>query len=269
MSDVYILPMWNTRFQHFSVIWKCISRALDVQILNIWKLYCIDITLKNCGSNQLLLSFNNSTEIEIIDGDFDQFRVEGEQYIYSDSIETWDNFALISFPKNTDLENKFLSFLSEERSGSPRILVNKRPIPQFFSVPILFPDNDQDGYPCNEDCDDNNSSIHPLAPDNLVNGFDENCDGIDGPEMKNMSNFNIYPNPTSDGVFELIIFGTEKVKLRIDHVKGLNITSSTLLPGKHIVNLGSYKKGTYLVTLTPVSGEKTFKKVIYRWINQS
>ena len=53
-------------------------------------------------------------------------------------------------------------------------------------------------------------------------------------------------------------------ELRIDHVKGLNITSSTLLPGKHIVNLGSYKKGTYLVTLTHVSGEKTFKKVIYR-----
>ena len=39
----------------------------------------------------------------------------------------------------------------------------------------LLTDNDADGYPSDEDCDDNDSTIHPGAEE-LCDGFDNNCD---------------------------------------------------------------------------------------------
>ena len=40
-------------------------------------------------------------------------------------------------------------------------------------------DNDQDGYLLVQDCDDTNPQIHPGAFDQLNNGVDENCNGLD------------------------------------------------------------------------------------------
>ena len=41
-------------------------------------------------------------------------------------------------------------------------------------------DEDHDGYPAGEDCDDHDPSIHPGAPDPKGDGIDQNCDGVDG-----------------------------------------------------------------------------------------
>lgn len=41
-------------------------------------------------------------------------------------------------------------------------------------------DNDGDGYFPPDDCDDNDASVHPGAPDQAGDGIDQNCDGIDG-----------------------------------------------------------------------------------------
>ena len=41
-------------------------------------------------------------------------------------------------------------------------------------------DDDGDGVPAWEDCDDNNASVYPCAEDPEGDGLDQNCDGADG-----------------------------------------------------------------------------------------
>lgn len=44
-------------------------------------------------------------------------------------------------------------------------------------------DNDGDGYSvAGGDCDDDDASVHPDADDVIVDGVDQNCDGLDGPD---------------------------------------------------------------------------------------
>ena len=62
---------------------------------------------------------------------------------------------------------------SSEPSGEPS-----------SEVDPLNTDDDNDGFSENDgDCDDSNSQINPGAEDRAVDGFDQNCDGIDGPDL--------------------------------------------------------------------------------------
>ena len=77
----------------------------------------------------------------------------------------------------------------------------------------LDTDDDNDGFTENQgDCDDSNSQINPGAEDRAVDGFDQNCDGIDGPDLDqdgyvdlaaggndcNDNNPNVNPGATED-----------------------------------------------------------------------
>jgi len=41
----------------------------------------------------------------------------------------------------------------------------------------FYQDRDADGYPSNEDCDDNNPAVHPGAPE-LCDKLDNDCNGV-------------------------------------------------------------------------------------------
>ena len=49
-------------------------------------------------------------------------------------------------------------------------------VPDIGAYEFVLHDEDQDGYPATEDCDDGDPSIHPGAPDLPGNTVDENCD---------------------------------------------------------------------------------------------
>lgn len=66
-----------------------------------------------------------------------------------------------------------------EPSGEPAV----EPAAEPDSPNPLNVDNDNDGYTENQgDCDDTNSQMHPGALDRSIDGFDQNCDGVDGPD---------------------------------------------------------------------------------------
>lgn len=46
-----------------------------------------------------------------------------------------------------------------------------------YGVPVT--DDDQDGYPVDVDCDDNDADVHPDAVETPGDGVDSNCDGED------------------------------------------------------------------------------------------
>ncbi len=65
-------------------------------------------------------------------------------------------------------------------------------------LPTVDPDNDNDGYPASNDCDDGDPNINPGATDIPGNGIDEDCSGADAPLDNDGDNFSP-PEDCNDG----------------------------------------------------------------------
>lgn len=80
-------------------------------------------------------------------------------------------------------------------------------------------DSDGDGFFEDEDCDDDNLSVHPHAEDVANNMIDENCNGTDfissTIDTETLSSIiNIYPNPFSDIIHISSDFEVEKITIK-------------------------------------------------------
>lgn len=158
------------------------------------------ISFTNCTKRAISIQLSNSIEISIDSNHYQDIRIEGDSTLYISSIDFESNSIELLLNKPIVNSVTGISYLSHHFAGTPLFLVNSKSLPQFYNLKISYPDQDQDGYNCLNDCDDLDPNISPMAVDFSVNGVDEDCDGYDGPfdslEDELHAKTLVTPNPT-------------------------------------------------------------------------
>lgn len=141
---------------------------------------------------------------------------------------------------------------------------------------LYYQDNDNDGYGnpavtttnCgavpgyvgnNQDCDDTDDLINPVATDTFGNGIDENCDGVDGvvglDENPAALTIDLFPNPASQTItlsgkltteLSVRIFsmqGGTVADITVNMNQSCNLDVSGLMPGSYFLQITDSNSG--------------------------
>lgn len=158
-------------------------------------------------------------------------------------------------PDGTRIENSAAIFFD---FNSP-IITNT-----VYNTIVPFLDEDQDGYPFWEDCNDRDARIYPGAIEVGGNGIDENCDGMDGPaESIEETYLTTFPNPVSS-LLTVITSSGNTVYARLYDVYGKAI-QSVRFEQQTELDIRQLPRGGYLLrTEDLVTGQTAQRWIIKR-----
>ena len=141
------------------------------------------------------------------------------------------------------------------------------------SVTINCTEGRPEGYVSNDlDCDDADGSINPDANDEVGNGIDENCDGVDGYLLGiddiTANDFMVVPNPFNEKVVINVptIFEGNDLNINIYDLNGRLVYKNTILNSDsqiNITDLNVLERATYFLEISNKKvGMKVVKKLI-------
>lgn len=135
--------------------------------------------------------------------------------------------------------------------------IGKRICIRFHSDAV---DVDNDGFPSDIDCDDNDPNINLDATEIPGNGIDEDCDGVDGTvgtyELAD-ANISIFPNPTSS-IINAEVDGNLQYSATLWGMDGKQLATTN-----NTLDVSAFPNGVYLLVVTDVdSGHRIVKRII-------
>lgn len=128
--------------------------------------------------------------------------------------------------------------------------ISSRTLTAYVEPTII--DDDSDGYPDSEDCNDINPDINPGATEIPNNNIDEDCDGMDlttsTREFVN-NNIELFPNPFNDFI-QVKNLEHDSYRLEIFDAIGRSVYTSNVPSAS--IDLSRLKAGIYLFSLTNI-----------------